>query len=1381
MWVLLPIWWSLGALAQPINIKLGGLLPHTVLEMDGTHEALVGPALTVAVQQVNSDAQYNTFVTVSPVTAETQCEGAEALAQYLTMPSHDVLVGPVCLDSCVYVRAAANSSGSATLAVGCQQLPPPSPATPLYSNFMRMNDPLNKLGEALVAVTRHFGWTHISILATMGYEAQATQIEKTLRKKGIYVDNLLVLPLESSVELPQPHTNPRSVATALGTLHSARSRVLLTLAQDGNLRSLLSASALDPKEWTILFFSETEASFMQRENTYFANSSLEDISDTEMMVRARGLLMLEVDYDRSEQFEQQVQAAGPARRRLAQNALPVSSIAYYLADTVQALANATRLYQQNSSASSYSRAGVEQYLLNRPLSGLTGDFMLLQEQLPSGRSVARVNNLRLRNYFNRDWRTVAVLDFGLDDAGDVEYNYSAVGQVVWADGSTDVPSDLLEDREILVGALFNLDTELGLSQLIACQAAVDSVNADKLNFPALHDERSGAALRLVYKNTKGDPLRAREGAIALVYEGVAGLIGPDSDNVADGVAQISTASGLPLITGVVQRPKLTRWKYVGRTVPNAADGGRASMSFVDHFFWSNVVVVYSTDEYGLSSIAELNQAAQEKNINVEWQLPVDPLNIQASIKQIILNLKKNIKTRVIIVFCQEDIGIPLLRATIGIQNIIFVLGDKLRGLPFLDQAMAKHLQGMLLIDYYLRRNDKRINLDKLLCSAPFVINNTCPDKNVTDSAAYSTDAVTALAHMYELRLRELGLQSGLYKADMVSLQHDAVTELPMDRANCQPGCLDCGDCQKCSSDCNYCPAGMGFWQGADSLFASIGRVEFAGVTGQVNFLSDGDRLSTVVLRYLSCVRGPGNACLEPTWAAALTAQSGIVQSTLGASNTQVDIVWPGYLLETPVDIEIVRSHYQVLIGLNPPFLIENVGATGKVSYTGYLVDLLDILARNLQFTYNITAVPFDEGRTTTALEAFDNSSSQNFLITQKATTSEIYTEYDISRPYYFSGIQVAVLQSTTDLLSLETFGLLAQPLSKAVWGLTGATCVVFAGVMWVIEHRKNVDQWPKEFSIMAVSESLWYSLSTFLGTPDKSPITMTGRIVAIIFYFFAFALLSAYTANLAAFLTLANINTVLPSITTLSGKVLTICNSDVEAYLLATQESYSFTLECVNTVDEALNAVRTELYTGFVYTDEIIKYETARKENCMFLTGKDVVEPKDYGFIFRAGALSTSVFSKELLRLNEEGTLLQLQYRWWVQLGECTQTKNTAVTQVNYYNLLGIFALMLASSVFAFVMLSAETVYLWCKFVVLWCRQRSSYSQKPDTKQIWKEVQSQRREVKPIKRYFYGGAADRLRQKKLAELEREREVDARGVHKDDMITKEQAADFPFLE
>eukprot|EP00808_Paulinella_micropora_P011543 g43650.t1 len=102
-----------------------------------------------------------------------------------------------------------------------------------------------------------------------------------------------------------------------------------------------------------------------------------------------------------------------------------------------------------------------------------------------------------------------------------------------------------------------------------------------------------------------------------------------------------------------------------------------------------------------------------------------------------------------------------------------------------------------------------------------------------------------------------------------------------------------------------------------------------------------------------------------------------------------------------------------------PFLIKGVGANGKVgmyyygrakctvsftysctvSYEGYLVGVLNILGRNLRFTYNITTVPFDEGRSDGAFEA---------------------------APYYFSGLQVTPYRSGDDVLTLDTFGLLAH-------------------------------------------------------------------------------------------------------------------------------------------------------------------------------------------------------------------------------------------------------------------------------------------------------------------------------------------------------------------
>lgn len=78
-----------------------------------------------------------------------------------------------------------------------------------------------------------------------------------------------------------------------------------------------------------------------------------------------------------------------------------------------------------------------------------------------------------------------------------------------------------------------------------------------------------------------------------------------------------------------------------------------------------------------------------------------------------------------------------------------------------------------------------------------------------------------------------------------------------------------------------------------------------------------------------------------------------------------------------------------------------------------------------------------------------------------------------------------------------------------------------ANVPGATQHHVN------EFSIL---NSFWFALGAFMQQGcDLSPRSISGRIVGSVWWFFTLILISSYTANLAAFLTVERMGTTIKS------------------------------------------------------------------------------------------------------------------------------------------------------------------------------------------------------------------------------------------------------------
>lgn len=150
-------------------------------------------------------------------------------------------------------------------------------------------------------------------------------------------------------------------------------------------------------------------------------------------------------------------------------------------------------------------------------------------------------------------------------------------------------------------------------------------------------------------------------------------------------------------------------------------------------------------------------------------------------------------------------------------------------------------------------------------------------------------------------------------------------------------------------------------------------------------------------------------------------------------------------------------------------------------------------------------------------------------------TSERERVIDFSKPFMSLGISIMIKKPVKQKPGVFSF---LNPLSKEIW-----VCVVFSyiGVSIVLftvsrfspyewrllhlsgEHRDPPGQMGGNNSMandFTILNSLWFALGAFMQQGcDISPRSVSGRIVGSVWWFFTLILISSYTANLAAFLT----------------------------------------------------------------------------------------------------------------------------------------------------------------------------------------------------------------------------------------------------------------------
>ncbi|GIY86729.1 glutamate receptor ionotropic, kainate 2 [Caerostris extrusa] len=211
---------------------------------------------------------------------------------------------------------------------------------------------------------------------------------------------------------------------------------------------------------------------------------------------------------------------------------------------------------------------------------------------------------------------------------------------------------------------------------------------------------------------------------------------------------------------------------------------------------------------------------------------------------------------------------------------------------------------------------------------------------------------------------------------------------------------------------------------------------------------------------------------------------------------------------------------------------------------------------------------------------------------------------------------------------------------------------------------------------------------------EQDPATST-RVVAATWWFFTLIMISSYTANLAAFLTVERMKSPIENADDLakqteiaygcveSGSTKAFFqNSDIPVY----KKMWTYMQSARPSVFTQSNSEgKQRVLSGnyaFLMESTSIEYETHR--NCELTQIGGLLDTKGYGIATPQGSPYTTPFSSVILRLQEEGVLHDLKERWWTSEGETCPPEEKKVgkitNELSFVNVGGIFLVLLAGT-----------------------------------------------------------------------------------------------------
>uniref|UniRef100_A0AAR2JG69 Glutamate receptor n=1 Tax=Pygocentrus nattereri TaxID=42514 RepID=A0AAR2JG69_PYGNA len=711
----------------------------------------------------------------------------------------------------------------------------------------------------------------------------------------------------------------------------------------------------------------------------------------------------------------------------------------------------------------------------------------------------------------------------------------------------------------------------------------------------------------------------------------------------------------------------------------------ALISLVEHYKWTKFVYMYSSDS-GLTVLQKILDTAAEKT----WQVTsinFDTLTEAAFLKAIQdLDNKKEYK---IILDCE-------LERLNSILNLIAAQRKNLKNYHFI----LANLGFMDLNFTEFRKGGANVTGFQLMNYTEPMVSRTIQEWLEFDSKDLKSP---------KRRLK----YTGALTYDGVSVMATAFQNLRKQRIDISRR----GNAGECLANP---PAPWG--QGID-IQRALQQVQFEGLTGHVQFSEKGHRTNFTVSVMELSPSGPKKVGYwnENEKYVSTATYTHILNETLGLQNRTYVVTT---ILESPY-VMLKKNHEQFV---------------GNDKYEGYCVELAAEIAKHVGYSFRLELVG-DGKYGTRDPETKMWNGMVGELVYGKAdvavaplTITLVREEViDFSKPFMSLGISIMIKKPTKSKPGVFSF---LDPLAYEIW-----MCIVFAyigvSVVLFLVSRFSPYEWhsedteegsqsqgqhgqgqqekqekqPEHTNEFGIFNSLWFSLGAFMQQGcDISPRSLSGRIVGGVWWFFTLIIISSYTANLAAFLTVERMVSPIESAEDLAKQTEiaygTLDGGSTKDFfrrskIAVFEKMWSYMKSAdpsvfVKTTDEGVARVRKSKGKYAYLLESTMNEYIEQRKPCDTMKVGGNLDSKGYGVATPKGSALRNPVNLAVLKLNEQGLLDKLKNKWWYDKGECGSgggDSKDKTSALSLSNVAGVFYILIGGLGLAMLVALVEFCY----------------------------------------------------------------------------------------
>ncbi|XP_072439959.1 glutamate receptor ionotropic, delta-2 isoform X2 [Chiloscyllium punctatum] len=483
------------------------------------------------------------------------------------------------------------------------------------------------------------------------------------------------------------------------------------------------------------------------------------------------------------------------------------------------------------------------------------------------------------------------------------------------------------------------------------------------------------------------------------------------------------------------------------------------------------------------------------------------------------------------------------------------------------------------------------------------------------------------------------------------------------------------------------------WQGGHSMLETIKKGEVNGMTGFLKFKEHGGN-PNVQFEILGTNYGEdlGRGIRKlATW----NPDSGL----------------NGSLTDKKLENNMRGVMLRVVTLPEEPFVMVSENVLGRTKkYYGFSIDVLDALSSYLGFKYEIYVAPDHK------FGSQQPDGNWNGLIGELAfkradvgisaltITPERESVVDFTTRYmdYSVGFLLKKAERTVDM-----FACLA-PFDFSLWACITGTVILVGLLVYLLNWLNPPRLQMGSVTSTTLYNSMWFVYGSFVQQGGEVPYTtLATRMMMGVWWLFALIVISSYTANLAAFLTINRIENSIQSLQDLSkqtdipyGTVMESAvyehvrvkgmnpfeRDNMYAQMWRMINKGNGTETSVKDSQEGIRRVKAGNY-AFVWDVAVLEYIALNSPDCSLFTVGNTLPDRGYGIALQHGSPYRDIFSQRILELLQHGDLDILKHKWWPKSAQCdiysssrAQQKGSAFDLASFA---GVFCILAAGIILA--------------------------------------------------------------------------------------------------